>query len=1182
MKHILKKITAAIMAVATVLALVNFSALTGAAADLINGSKVNVDCTYFADGAGYYYEYDFRGQNMVLPDGSLLLMFGGIPKLTANGKVAYCIKSNASAGVVDNTSAFVVSDGSIENEDLLDLALSYGFTGKTKYNADADVERIATQILIWCITDGWFDNASETKALNIYTAGMGAIAADVKSVYQALKSNVLNHTSDVPSFSSSVTEHKMTYNSSTKEWALKLTDTCSVTDKYDWDKAVSAYSDLSVNVTSDSITFTSTKKFSTRTLTAALKDDKYEAKNAVKLVPDGTGVNHQECIADNDGNIQAALVKLYAEEETGDLKIKKTSADGNVSGIDFTVKQGDVTIGTYTTGSNGEVLIENLTAGIYVVTESVPQGYEPQASKTVTVEEGKTTEVEFNNIRKTGSLRVTKNSEDGLAAGIKFHLSGTSDFGLNVNMDALTDANGVAVFENVYIGSGYTLTEVDTDVKYVVPAVQKNITVNWNKETNASVKNVLKKFTVTVSKVDKEHSAAQGDGALAGAVYGIYNNGTLVDKYTTDANGVFTTKEYICGDNWTIKEITPSEGYLLDPAIHNVGAEPRLYTVEHNTAPSITSQEQVKKGKFTVLKTTGNGTGAYEFETGAEFEVYLKSSGSYDNAKDYERDRLVCGTDGTATTKELPYGIYTVHQTKAWDGRQFTLDFDVFVGAENNDYKMFPLNNSVFESYIRIVKKDSETGNTIPYAGAGFQIYDKNGDLVTMRSTYPNNMEIDTFYTNSEGYLMTPETLLYGKGYFLQEVQAPKGYVINNQRIEFDVVQENSQTDTITVIEIPCYDVPQKGIIEISKFGEVFTTVVTNASGMYQPVYDLAGLEGAVYKVVAAEDIVTLDGTIRVAKGEEVGSITTDLHGIGRSQPLYLGKYNLIEVTAPYGMVIDNIPRLIEISYGGQSVEITTASGSFLNERQKLALGMAKTMEKNELFGLGMNDEILNVSFGLFAAEDIIAADGTKIPKDGLIETRYCDANGDISFKSDLPFGKYYVQELSTDKHYVLNEEKFTLTYDYQGQDTDIVNITVNNGTIINELIYGIAGGIKICSDTREGLPHAVIGLFPSDTTEFTAENAYVTVETDENGQFAFTNVPYGDYIVYEIEAPEGYALNAYNYNTSISQNGQTVDLTIIDDHNYSTGISNMSGNILVLSILSVGVIVLNRHKKRR
>ena len=292
-------------------------------------------------------------------------------------------------------------------------------------------------------------------------------------------------------------------------------------------------------------------------------------------------------------------------------------------------------------------------------------------------------------------------------------------------------------------------------------------------------------------------------------MYGIYDGETLIDTYTTDSNGSFTTKYYVCGDNWTIREISPSEGYLLDDTSYHVGAEAVLYTVELNdTSNDVT--EQVIKGRISIIKHTDDGSTQIETpEEGAEFQVYLKSAGSYDSAKDSERDTLVCDENGYAETKDLPYGIYTVHQTKGWEGREMIGDFDVYISSDGEVYR-YLINNRLFESYIKVVKKDAETGNTIPLAGAGFQIYDEAGNLVTMQYTYPEVTELDTFYTGSDGYLITPEVLPYGN-YTLVEVQAPYGYVLDSTPVPFTVSEEQSGEDSgVTVITVEKEDMPQK------------------------------------------------------------------------------------------------------------------------------------------------------------------------------------------------------------------------------------------------------------------------------------------------------------------------------------------------------------------------------------
>lgn len=419
------------------------------------------------------------------------------------------------------------------------------------------------------------------------------------------------------------------------------------------------------------------------------------------------------------------------------------------------------------------------------------------------------------------------------------------------------------------------------------------------KTVTVSFANVLKKWNLTVIKTDAETKIAQGNATLAGAVYGIYNNGKLVDKYTTDQNGSFTTSYYVCGDNWTLKEIEPSEGYLLDETEYHIGAEAKNYTVENNSI-SMGVTEDVLKGKIAIIKHTDDGSTKIETpEKGAEFQVYLKSSGSYSKAKETERDTLVCDEYGFAETKDLPYGTYTVHQTKGWDGTEFIKDFDVFINENGKTYK-YLINNAGLESYVKIVKVDSETGKQIPYAGAGFQIYNPKGELVTMKYTYPTVTKIDAFYTDEEGCLITPETLPYGKGYSIVEVQAPYGYILDSTPVYFDITAENtSEENGITIVKTEKKNTPQKGTITVEKTGEIFSNVTAIGGGytdengndialptIYQPEYSVSGLSGAVFEIYADEDITTPDGTVRVKKDTLVATLKTNEKGTATSNEL--------------------------------------------------------------------------------------------------------------------------------------------------------------------------------------------------------------------------------------------------------------------------------------------------------
>ena len=833
-------------------------------------------------------------------------------------------------------------------------------------------------------------------------------------------------------------------------------------------------------------------------------------------------------------------------ETYGTGLIKKTSEDGVVSGIKFNISGNGVNQ-TVVTKADGTVDI-SLMPGVYTVTEQPIDRYEPQSVQRITIVSGHTSTVTFSNTLKRGSLEIIKSSEDNLVEGVKFHLYGTSLSGLPVDEYAVTDANGVARFENVLISGAapYTVEEIDTAVRYVIPASQ-TASIEWEKVTSRSFTNILKKFNVTVTKSDTEMGTAQGDASLAGAVYGIYKGEELIDTYTTDKNGQFTTKYYVCGNDWTVREISPSEGYLLDRTIHKVGAEPELYTVEFNsTANDVT--EQVIKGNIAIIKHTDNGETQIETpETGATFEVFCKAAGSFDAAKETERDILTCDENGFAQTKDMPYGIYTVRQTSGWEGRELMKPFDVFISKDGQTYH-YLINNANFESYIKVVKKDAETGNTIPYAGAGFQIYNPNGNLVTMTFTYPEVTTIDTFYTTADGELITPQTLEYGKGYSLVEVQAPYGYVLNSEPVYFDVMQENSEIDGgITVIEVVRSNMAQKGTITVSKSGEVFSSV-NEADGLYQPVYTVSGLENAVYEITAAEDIYTLDGTLRASKGEVVDTVTTGADGTAVSKELYLGKYEVKEITAPFGMVLNEEIHAVELVYAGQNVAVTETATSFYNERQRVEIDLIKRLMADEAYGIGKNGEIFDVTFGLYAEKELTAADSTVIPADGLIEIISLDGNGGGKVKTDLPIGSYYVKELATNSAYTLNGQKYPVTFEYAGQETAIVHITANGGEAIeNDIIYGSVSGKKSDEDGN-ALGGAVIGIFKTGTEKFTTENAIQTTVTAADGSFSFEKVPYGTWVIREIESPTGFVLSEEEIKVAIGAVDEVVEIELVNN----------------------------------
>jgi len=852
----------------------------------------------------------------------------------------------------------------------------------------------------------------------------------------------------------------------------------------------------------------------------------------------------------------------------GKIKVNKTADDEIVSGREFKVTGNDGSSYTKKTNANGVaefsgLKVYNTSTGkaiTYTVSEiNVDTRYEVPKAQNVTLTSGDvdlTVNVKFNNQLKTGSIKINKQSEDNQNGDREFTITGNGKtYTIKTGSDGIAILSDIPVYNSNNEKIVYTISEKNVPIRYVVPAEQ-TATLTADATTTKTFKNILKKFTVELTKQDSKTASEQGNGTLAGAVYGLYKDGELVDIYTTDENGYFKTKEYVCG-NYTVQEISPSEGYLLDETVYSVGAEAENYFIEHNPL-SMTVTEDVIKGNIAMIKHSDDGSTQIETpEVGAEFEVYLKSSGSYANAKDSEKDCLVCDENGFAQTKDMPYGIYTVHQTKGWEGTEFIADFDVNISENGQTYR-YLINNAEFKSYVKVVKVDSETGKIIPYEGAGFEIYNADGEKIAMTYSYPTPTAIDVFYTNSEGYLITPEVLPYGE-YSLVEVQAPYGYALDKTPVAFSVSSENAEKEnSLTIVKVEKQNTAQKGKISVHKTGDIFTSVTTVSSAYtnengemivnpttYTPMFASGNLSGAVFQVIAAEDIITLDGTVRASAGDVVAEITTDENGYAESDLLYLGKYEIKEITAPYGYVQNTESQFVGLTYAGQEIAVLdTVNTSFVNDYQGVEISLSKVMENDELFGIYGEDCYTSVSFGLFAAEDITAADGTVIPADGLISEVSLNENMTAVIAEKIPFGKYYVQEIATDEHYVLNGEKYLVTFKYMGQE--VTTVSIDCGQFVNELKRGKVEGIKV-NESDEPLENALFGLFAVDTAEFTSENAYMTAVSDENGYFEFDEIPYGEYIVREIEAPTGYILSGESYPVTVCEDGETITIRTVN-----------------------------------
>lgn len=620
---------------------------------------------------------------------------------------------------------------------LLGRIMQYGYQGnlsldwRSQNDADADklAHMMATQVLVWETVVGERDadfnhiapdNADAVKS--VYRTSH-PLYSRFSAYYDSIETSVKNHTV-VPSFMDRSEEDAQTVELSWDggRYTATLTDTNGVLGEYAFSSAQSDMTfavdgnDLTISAetaSADGVTITAVRN-NTRQGVVVWSDGHYG--------PDGT---MQDVVTFRDTVSDPMYAYLHLKVGYGSVKIVKTSEDGEVSGISFTVS-GSGTEQTVTTNAIGEMQLDDLRPGVYTVTEQSSERYEPQEVRQVTVLSGQIATVTFHNTLKRGSLEVVKTAEDGLNEGVKFHLTGTSLAGLPVDEYAVTGSNGKAVFSDVLIGTDYILSEVDTGIIYVVPEDQTTA-VEWNTVTQVEVRNVLKKWSATVTKRDAETGLPQGDATLAGAVYGVYRGEELVDTYTTNESGQFTTTDYVCGNDWTIRELSPSEGYLLDDTVYPVGTEPQHYTEEYNPI-ALDVTEQVIRGGVALTKVDRDYP-ENKLE-GAVFEVYRDSNRNQElDAEDELLGTMEELGGGEYALTGLCYGGYFAKEAQAPEG--FYLDENAYYFAITTDGETVTVENEAGKGFVNAAQVGSlrivKTSSDGKLEGFSFRVTGANG-----------------------------------------------------------------------------------------------------------------------------------------------------------------------------------------------------------------------------------------------------------------------------------------------------------------------------------------------------------------------------------------------------------------------------------------------------------------------
>jgi uncharacterized surface anchored protein len=788
----------------------------------------------------------------------------------------------------------------------------------------------------------------------------------------------------------------------------------------------------------------------------------------------------------------------------GIISVRKSNAnkplgDYNLQGATFEIKNaGGVLVDTVITDSQGKAQSKDLKLGDYVVSEkSAPYGYVRNGNNFPVKLEygGQEVSVVYGTAAvpenpETGIIRVHKQNStpsmgDYSLKGAVFEVranqdikqaDGTVIYNKGDLADTITtNAAGNAQSKELPLGS-YAVREKTAPYGFVLNTSEYNPVLTYAGQeiavtyTDVTIPEAPQVGTITVTKYDvATYNRAQGDASLRGAVFEvfadedikkldgstIYSKNQLVDTLNCGNETSKTSKELPLG-SYFVKEKIPPKGYTLDPTPHSVTIEyqgQNVAVVRKNAEV----RNKVIEGQISVVKHSDDPDpdvqpGDIQIEApleGIPFEVFLKSSGSFSGALDSERDLLITDSDGYAISKKLPYGVYTVKELPDPQGRDVKLvnPFDVFISTDGKVYR-YIIDDPWFRSLVKIIKVDSETGKQIPAAGVSFKVKDlSTGEWVEQRYNYPVPTTISVYETAPDGTLVMPESLKSGD-YELYEQAAPWGYILTDKPVPFTI--HSTQVDP-SIAEVIMANAPAKGVITVDKVGNMLTgTTVSETSfgKQYTPIFSLTGLQGAVFDVIAAEDIYTPDGTLRAAKGAVVDTITTDSTGQAETKQLYIGNYVVIETKAPVDFVLDKTPYPATLTYEGEKVPVVSTQIGVGDIRQKVEIELQKLMEKP----VNAPDDFspfLDVIFGLFADQDIRGVDGKiAITKGSLIALMPIDENGKGTVSSELPFAKYFVKELRTNIYYQLNNTPYPVTAVYAGQDVVKSTVKVNNGGV--------------------------------------------------------------------------------------------------------------------------------------
>ena len=859
-------------------------------------------------------------------------------------------------------------------------------------------------------------------------------------------------------------------------------------------------------------------------------------------------------------------------------------------------------VATLTTGADGTAETGWLQWGRYRVAETgVPEHYVDGGFVTEIdcTEDGKTYAVEAENEPTKGWIRLVKTDRlnGNPIEGVAFDIYENDEYGNALVAGMTTGKDGTAVSPPLRKGR-YIVRERGATAGYVLEEIALDATVRSDETTQLRATNqpVMVKLKLYKRDGDEyggddpnskrrdelpqpaniDEPSTRGDGELTGAVFRVlagaeirdrqgnvlFQKGdTVVDALTTAGDDASAATGELWPGLYEIIEVSPPVGY--EPSDVHFFVDARSAASQSETA--VVTYEGLKlniirQGVYAIVKFLGDNeihddAGLIETpEEGAEFELYLKKAGSYGNAREFERDYLVTNRYGYAKTTLLPYGLYVLKQVKGKEGHALKSPVEIFIRGDEDvaNPPILTINNQAIRYRLKLIKTDAKTGKTVRLANTAFKLLDSDGNVVTQTVSYPTRREIDTFYTDENGEVTLPETVTRGM-YFIEEVQAPQGYLIRTERLGVFVGETGDAHGEAYTLDIEIPNEPVMGRVKVEKKGLRLVRLEeqTDAYGnvVHQPVYEEGYLAGAVFELRAAEDIVGKDGTLWFHAGDMADTITTTEAGKDASKELPLGRYELVEVSAPEGYLLDSTPHEVELRYENDHTAVVETTVTLGNDYLSAEIALEKEKEDLNIImdGDEVRQELVNnpgegFVFGLFADADMHVGEVTLLA-DTLVATGATDAAGRLAFVGNFPHGAYYVKELSAPDGWKLNPAKFDVTLEPEAQSGGVIRVSLPE-PVRDELVYTRVTLTKTDITGQKTLPGATIEVKDEQG------NVMYRETTDANGQLPQIPVTPGTYTFKEVYAPDGYALNEAEMRFTVDADGNvTGDTTIRDDY---------------------------------